>query len=225
MDPKQPTNQLDPKLKEAYERVMGTMPASSTPPQPVTTPPVLPTNPVVPHAMPITNTPPVIHPSSPLPTPASMITPPIMPNGNPPHPIPSATTMPSVSSEPMSQHSVPSQPMMTPLPGQPLKSMEPINPTPISIKAESKPEPVMTTPVNQPSMSHATPMEPMHATVPLSTTTPVHAPISQIHGFVAPKKKAGISPVILIVGGVVFVIVYTLIWVKVFNIPLPFLGQ
>lgn len=37
--------------------------------------------------------------------------------------------------------------------------------------------------------------------------------------------KKGISPVIIIGGGIVFLIAYTLFWVKFLNIPLPFLGQ
>lgn len=42
--------------------------------------------------------------------------------------------------------------------------------------------------------------------------------------FVA-KKGMKISPVILIVGGITFLLIYALIWIKIFNLPLPFLGQ
>ena len=37
------------------------------------------------------------------------------------------------------------------------------------------------------------------------------------------KKKSGLSPVILALGGVVFFIVYALVWIKIFNVKLPFL--
>ena len=180
MDPKQPANQLDPKLKEAYERVMGTMPAASTPQQPVNTPPAQPMNPSM--QSPIKATAPNVMPTM-------------------PHEIPS-TALPVT-------HPVNPQSMMTP-------PVQPINSLPV------KTEPMVQSPLPQPA---AQPMGPMHATVPLSTQNPVHAPTAQIHGFVAPKKKSGISPILLIAGGIVFVIAYTLIWVKIFNVHIPFLGQ
>lgn len=42
------------------------------------------------------------------------------------------------------------------------------------------------------------------------------------HGFVA-KKKSTVSPVIIVLGVIVFLTVYTIFWIKFFNIKVPFL--
>lgn len=227
MDQKQPSNQLDPKLKEAYERVMGTMPAASIPPQPAVTAPIA--------SMPQTVTSPtgsLIHE-----TPANaQTTSPGMPTllipSTPSLTNPAINAVPQISSNPLMNtwpaHAISPQPIM-PSSTQPVNPMLPTNPMPIK-QLDMKPVEQIAQVTNH--IAQATPpllgnklMEPMHATMPLSTTTPVHTPTAQIHGFVAPKKKSGISPLLLILGGVVFVIVYTLVWIKVFNISLPFLGK
>lgn len=42
------------------------------------------------------------------------------------------------------------------------------------------------------------------------------------HGFVA-KKKNTVSPAIIVIGTIVFLVVYTLFWMKFFGINIPFL--
>ncbi|HSX40224.1 MAG TPA: hypothetical protein VLF68_01285 [Candidatus Saccharimonadales bacterium] len=42
--------------------------------------------------------------------------------------------------------------------------------------------------------------------------------LNQGTGMVMPKKKSGFSPVLYIIGGVVFLAVYAFIWMKIFNI-------
>jgi len=101
------------------------------------------------------------------------------------------------------------------------------NPSTSSGLSAAAPEPVM--PIINHSPSPAPSVQTVQATIPVSgarvhigaTVTP------ETHGFVAKGKKSGmkISPVILILGGVVFFLVYALIWVKVFNLQLPFLPQ
>lgn len=87
--------------------------------------------------------------------------------------------------------------------------------------------PVMPEPITPPAQNPS--VQTVQATIPVSGAT-VHVGATvepTTHGFVAKDKKSGmkISPVILILGGVVFFIVYALIWVKVFNLQLPFLPQ
>lgn len=43
--------------------------------------------------------------------------------------------------------------------------------------------------------------------------------------FVAKGSGLQVSPVILVVGAVAFLIVYTVIWIKVFNLPVPYINQ
>jgi hypothetical protein len=77
-----------------------------------------------------------------------------------------------------------------------------------------------------PPMQAAAPL-PTHqaGTVSPSPTPVATAPLHVSSGFVAPheEKKAPVSGTLLIVAGVVFLIVYTLFWLKWFGIPLPFL--
>ncbi|MDE2590645.1 MAG: hypothetical protein KGL95_13385 [Patescibacteria group bacterium] len=169
MDPKQQLNQLDPKLKEAYERVMGT-PVSNSPTQPAT------------------QTPPSVPPQTPA------------PNAAPPPPPP-----------PTQNQSVPS-PTQTPAP-------PPIQPTPISPVGNPHMQPGASlnpfgTQAPQPG-SNATPTQPGHAATPAK-------PGTASHGFVANKRGLHFSPLLLIVGGIFFLLVYTVFWLKFFNIPLPF---
>ncbi|MBI2074803.1 MAG: hypothetical protein HYT83_03145 [Candidatus Levybacteria bacterium] len=144
MDPKQ----LDPKLKEAYNRVMGTSIPSPTPPSPTSNPTA--PEPVVPVSTP---------PANPIPKPTqSPMTNPVTP----------------VAPQPAAQ-----EPVMAvtpePIPSQPTASVE--------------------------------------SKIPIS-------------GFVAPEqKKHGISPLIIVLGMLVFFVVYALFWVKFFGVSLPFLPQ
>jgi uncharacterized membrane protein len=41
----------------------------------------------------------------------------------------------------------------------------------------------------------------------------------------ATGKKKGLSPILIIITGVVFFVIYTLFWLKFFSIPIPFLPQ
>jgi len=54
---------------------------------------------------------------------------------------------------------------------------------------------------------------------------PVHTVAHPSSGFVAPheEKKSPISGTLLVIAGVVFLLVYTLFWLKWFGIALPFL--
>ncbi len=123
MDYKQQFGQLDPKLKEVYERVMGTSVAS------------------VPKASPV-----------------------------PPD---------------ISQH---------------LASPKPVTPTPVA--PISEPESPL------PAGGHQMPQAP---TAPQTQTQAISV-----------KPHGHISPIVWILGGLTFVVVYALAWVKIFNLKLPF---
>lgn len=41
-------------------------------------------------------------------------------------------------------------------------------------------------------------------------------------GVVAPRQPSSLLKILYIIGGVVFFVVYTFVWIKIFNIPLPF---
>lgn len=158
MDPKQ-TAQLDPKLKEAYDRVMGTptnlttdpsqVPTQTTASAPATTSPA--TLPTPELTQPVTNT---------IPVPATSTT-------------PDPTTSVATTS------------------------------------AAPTPPPVV--------MPHST------ETVKIGGDGP--APATPVVAQAAPQKKKGIPPLLIVVGAIVFLIVYSLFWVKFLNIPIPFLSQ
>jgi hypothetical protein len=152
MDPKQHAAQLDPKMKEAYDKVMNTVIAAS--PTPTTTPPTPGTSPIQGTATQKPTNPPM--------------TPPITPSSVPP-PI---TTTVSVSR-----------------------------------------------PVTQPTITQVT--------SPVSPTA--HREPEKVHiggaptGFTTKKQSAGISPVFYVIGAIIFLVVYTIFWLKFFQIPVPFL--
>lgn len=130
---------LDPKLKEAYERVMGTATPSTPPP-----------------------------PQTPQQTPQ--------------------TAQPSVVKPTLEQ----------------------------TAQAQPSSQPVTPTPASQPQ----TPEEPTKDEA--SESTVAYQAFTETNAGTA-KKKSGISPIILIFGGIVFFIVYALVWIKLFNVKLPFL--
>ena len=166
MDPKSST-QLDPKLQEAYNRVMGT-PTGNDVTQPTTA----------------TNS--TLTPSS-LPTDQAG---PVMPNVTP---ISDATVT------------------------NPVPTANPVIPDPINTPAAIDPMANVTPPVIE------TPPVTIETSQPTMSTVENTASVKS-QAFSA-KKGMKVSPVILIVGAIVFLIVYTLIWVKVFGLQIPFLPQ
>ncbi len=106
----------------------------------------------------------------------------------------------------------PPPPIVPPAPVQPQPEM-PAEQTPSANPTETNPVGETTQPEPQ--------SEPPKVVVVSSQETQVNSANSQVF---SSKKKAGkVSPVIVVLGMTVFFLVYTLIWVKVFNIKLPFL--
>ena len=158
------SQQLDPKLKEIYEKVMGAPNSSqnSAPPDSSQAKPASPPPP----ATVIANA----TPKNPLAPPPIPTPPPIVPQ--PVQPVPPAQTMPTPAQ---------TQPMQAAVPGSVAPSF---------------------------SLSHIQ--------APSATSMPTA-------GIPAEKKKSS-KKVFLVIGGVIFLLIYAVFWVKVFGIKLPFLG-
>ncbi len=158
MDPKQstaPSGQLDPKLKEAYERVMGLAPNTSVQKTPATAQPA-------------------------------------------PTPIQSGPTTPAA----------PPPPQPVAAPPQPVQTQSTVSSMP-TMQTATAPEKDVDGNITTPGQAKT---EPLHVT-------------TSVHGFVAGKQKksGGLSPVVIVLAAIVFIVVYTLVWVKIFNVQLPFL--
>lgn len=90
----------------------------------------------------------------------------------------------------------------------------------------------MPTDTSMSSMSSAPLPTPTEPTMPASTETVSvgNAPtisydnVTPAQGFSADKKKMKISPIILVIGGIVFLVVYSLVWIKVFNLQVPYIN-
>lgn len=85
--------------------------------------------------------------------------------------------------------------------------------------AVTPPAPTPTPPPPPPAAQQTTPPETNTAPQPVSSPAPEVNPLPE------PENKKQFSPVILVVVGIVFFLVYILFWLKFFSIPLPFLPQ
>lgn len=176
MDPKA-SAQLDPKLQEAYNKIMGVSLNDNNAP-------------ITPATNPTPNTTP--DPTAPITTSAD---PTITPSPTPLQPVspPDVATLPSENSLPVIPDNT------SPTQQSPQSIVEASQPTPPTEEVNVTTEPTMATVENTASIKS--------------------------HAFVAKGGSMKISPAILIVGGIVFLILYTIIWIKVFNIPVPYINQ
>ena len=127
------------------------------------------------------------------------------------------------------------QPTATPQQSTPITPVQPaaspnVEPTPSAqpITTVSQQTPEMPTtqttaplPPQNPSQLPQMSASALDAMAP-TPATPVH---KKMHAFIA-KKGADfkVSPVILIIGGVAFLLIYTVIWIKVFNLSVPIIN-
>lgn len=136
----------------------------------------------------------------------------------PPMPQPSVNE-PPVPQGPVTEPGMP--PIQPPLPPQPI--IPPAMPSLDQVHSAGEPQagnlPLPNTTPQEESL-HATMNVPSHDT----ETVQIGLGGSPIAAETKTKGK-GISPVILIVGAFVFLVVYVLFWVRFFNLPLPFLGK
>lgn len=244
MDPKA-LSHLDPKQREAYDRVMGT--AAEVHGDTTTTPDI---NPPVnadgndlsmsPTAPSIFDTPSTDLSSSPLPeTTTTMQTSDLTTPAGEPDPSPSLFTDPSTAT---------AEPTLEPAATQPSSSLPTSsfftnNPIPEPTNADSLSTPELASPEAFPPVE--TPQDPTIASDNLSEVTPVtpYAPDDQGNtpdasmsqpfntqplpspaevNSAVPKEASPLIRVLYIVGAVVFFAIYTIFWVKVFNLPFIF---
>lgn len=206
MDPKTLAN-LDPKLRETYERVMGSSSPAPASPAPAAAPAVPPAPDIkpadttaaptpgsdVPSSAFFNSAPPPQTPPAPPSTPASPVTPvdPVVPI---PPPSPSAAITPAAIADPFAQN--------PPAQNTDLTSLQPS---------------LMGVPLKEPKDSELQLSKPLQ---------PLPSPAS-VNQKVSPAAPAASSPSTLIrslyiIAGVIFFIVYAIFWLKIFHYPLPF---
>jgi hypothetical protein len=203
MDPTKSLDNLDPKLKETYARVMGTtadptqnvVPAPSDPMTSTMTPPVAP-----PPADMSPNTfgaTPTLAPSDGMSTTPGTGGPAIgiAPEGTP-----------SIFSSPTEAAPVPPAPDTANATASPFFS----NPSPAASNGIDSSVPA--TPITP-----YTPMDAGQNAAPMSQPLPSPSSINQV----GPHEVSPLLRVLYIVGAVVFFLIYTVFWIKVFNLPLP----
>ncbi|MBI2613245.1 MAG: hypothetical protein HYW62_00515 [Candidatus Levybacteria bacterium] len=202
MDP-QKLSQLDPKLREAYQRVMGT-----PVPQPQTQPPSPAFGVASPRGEPIqTQT---------LTPPAGGTTPPM------PNPTPAPTPMPQPEPIPTQPIQPPPAPTNEP---EPISEPQPSIPEP-QPAIHPQPEPIPTPDLAIPTQPQASNFVQMNSEVTASPSSanfsaPQPQPQAQT---IAIKKKSGIMiPILFGIAGLIFIVIYTLFWTKIFNFKVPFL--
>lgn len=72
--------------------------------------------------------------------------------------------------------------------------------------------------------SHSVPPSAPHPTMTTVNPPPHQDETSVVHKASGAKKKGGISPLVLALAGLIFFIAYGVIWVKIFNLSVPFLN-
>lgn len=230
MDPTKNFDHLDPKLKETYARVMGTTPPAGVPPQnPAAMPPV---------ADPRLSAPPAVQPvmmnqpqgqfATPVDQSASFAAQPTQ--GPNPGTGPTVGSMPTDTTAMFSPQTNPSNPSPN------------INASPANNSFFSNPSPATTDPTQNP----VTPTI-ENASAPVTPTDPIVAPVTpyspdaqqqyppQAADQMAqplpspssiaqkgPHETSALLRVLYIIGAVIFFAVYTVFWIKIFNLPFLF---
>ena len=230
MDPKQNMNQpLDPKLKAAYDRVMGVnLTGAPTTDSGATAPAT-----VSPTGVPVAVVPPAISPTppampdisatiSPLPTPTNPMSSSMQSAG-----MPQAATDISINSP--SPSVTPQNPTINiSMPASPsLGGPATVPPTPVTPAADVA--------TRTPVATLADPAKPVMDSMSATINIPVHHDSNEtvkigigggpVGSAVAKPHGKGISPVILVFGALAFLVVYALFWVKFFGYTLPFLPK
>jgi hypothetical protein len=240
MDPKSLSN-LDPKLRETYERIMGTSGDNTAPPAPASE-----ENPALIESTP-TDTQPSLSPIPPVtPTPPQTQTPEELSTTNPfatpafeaidTNPANSATTTtPTLNPDGLSS----AFPTM-PAPNDASSPVQPPTETSPFVAAMPQAQPVA--PVGETAVDTSTfTLNPMgqktdlnslqQAPAPVTPVTPEFPPpeataavASPAAGFniSQPKPASPVLRILYIVAGVVFFLIYTFFWLRLFKIPLPF---
>lgn len=203
MDP-QKLSQLDPKLREAYQRVMGT-----TIPQPQT-PPSAQVQTPLPDEVSAKANPPASEPTTPVSDPAQ--------TPQPTEPMPSPAEPNSTSTEPIPPPASQPEPFFKP---QPVTNP---SPQPVPNQEAAIPQQPAAQNSNFVQMNSEIPAAPAKSDLaPPASTSNFTAPAPQAQSIPVKKKNGMILPIVFGVVGLIFVAIYTLFWTKIFNFKLPFL--
>jgi len=233
MDPTKSFDHLDPKLKDTYARVMGT----STNGTPTATPPG--TQPSAPAADPALTAAPNIfgaqQPADPTQnqfsatTPGSLMTPPSDQN------IANPGTGPTLDSTPTDTSSMFSSSATTPAaPAQSTNTPDNAsffsNPSPATTEPMQAPQaapagnefnpPVEPATVEPPPVTPYTPQDTAQNAAPGQMAQPLPSPASVNQA--VPHEASALLRVLYIIGAAIFFAVYTIFWIKVFNLPFFF---
>lgn len=213
MDPTKSFDHLDPKLKDTYARVMGTTTNNASAP-------AAPLDPA------LSATPPVTDPAqfssdlSQAPT--------TMPDTNG---VPNQSTGPAVSSIPTDASAVtPPADMSASIQSLPDTSSPPntsffSNPTPAATDPSQMPaQETMNAPIEPPIEPAApvTPYSPEDFSNQNAATIPQPLPSPASVNQAAPHETSVLLRVVYIVLAAIFFAVYTLFWIKIFGLPIPF---
>jgi hypothetical protein len=234
MDPTKNFDHLDPKLKETYARVMGTAPSGTgditqnSVAQPATSDPSLSTTTAV-------NPPQDIQPQNQYT--ASPMDQPLSPFQNP-NMGPNPGTGPMINSIPTDTTTIVTPPVQT-APTEPAQDMNApatssffSNPSPATTDPTQNPTQQGTdnnlsapfTPATEPASAPVTPYSPENQTQYASpvdqTAQPLPSPSTVAQS--APKETSALLRVLYIIGAVIFFAIYTVFWIKVFNLPFLF---
>ncbi len=177
--------QLDPKLREAYNRIMGVGSDTGT---------NLNTNPVTSTPTPTLNTPPPV-----TPTPLTN---------------PFATNQIASVDKPLNPPTNPLVPPSTPNLTSPATNPLTNSVNPVSFTLPTNNQPLPNTPISEPEVK-----APNTNSKPAELKEDKKNP--EIHGFVAKRSGQKISPVIIVIAVTIFLIAYTLFWLKLFNVNIP----
>ena len=221
MDPTKNFDHLDPKLKDTYARVMGTAPAGTGDTAPV--PIVSPTLAATPGGSPVQDS----------------MNQPLSPVSNP-NTGPNPGTGPTINSIPTDTSTIVAQ-SVTPAPAETPAIM---NAAPATSSFFSNPSPATTDPtqtpvqtadnnisapftqVTEPSTAPVTPYTPdnqtQYAPPTEQVTQPLPSPSSVVQS--AQKQTSPLLRVLYILAAVIFFVIYTVFWAKVFGLPIPFLN-
>ena len=203
MDPTKNFDHLDPKLKETYARVMGTTAGDAASPQPAAAAPAQPPAPGNDF-----NQQPAV---------------PAYPNQNMG---PNPGTGPTISSIPQATSTVVAAPQQAQPAADPNGQTGSFFSNPSPATADPTQAAVGTAPANTPlpplpdaTQAPVTPYSPDQA-MAASNDQPLQSPATAAQK--GPHEASALLRVLYIIGGVIFFAIYTVFWIKIFNLPFLF---
>ncbi len=219
MDPTKSFDHLDPKLKETYARVMGVNTNGSDATPPNATDPSAPVDPT------LSATPTTFDPAQTAADPNQLSSSPFGQDATQPtNTGPNPGTGPTINSlETADPNSMFSTPASSPDGSSPTSSPFFSNPSPATIDPSQQTNDTnINAPIEAPTMP-VTPYAPVDATQnPSSDSFSQPLPSPATVNQAAEHETSPLLKVLYIIGAVVFFAVYTIFWIKIFNLPFLF---